>query len=148
MQCKFLQQPERTAVDGPADSTEDNGGFYSGVATRNAPSRMRPSSTSLGFASTPNYMPIQAFRSDRQSDYVIVNLIRKPNGFGFRLLGGTEVIVTFEFSLKFLKLIIEIIIVSYYSLIRYAKRGLYSGFFFLKKSVSLRNIVYLYEWCI
>ncbi|VDO50236.1 unnamed protein product [Haemonchus placei] len=71
-------------------------------------SRMRPSSTTLGFA-TPNYMPISAFQFNkyrkftaflgsvyfklsnfRPSDLITVNLIRKPNGFGFRLLGGSE----------------------------------------------------------
>uniref|UniRef100_A0A7I4YLN5 Membrane associated guanylate kinase, WW and PDZ domain containing 3 n=1 Tax=Haemonchus contortus TaxID=6289 RepID=A0A7I4YLN5_HAECO len=52
-------------------------------------SRMRPSSTTLGFA-TPNYMPISAFQFNKPSDLITVNLIRKPNGFGFRLLGGSE----------------------------------------------------------
>ena len=52
--------------------------------------RMRPSSTTLGFA-TPNYVPISQFSKDRTSELVTVNLIRKPNGFGFRLLGGAEV---------------------------------------------------------
>ncbi|KAK6040370.1 PDZ/DHR/GLGF domain protein, partial [Cooperia oncophora] len=52
-------------------------------------SRMRPSSTTIGFA-TPNYMPISAFQFNKPSDLITVNLIRKPNGFGFRLLGGSE----------------------------------------------------------
>ncbi|KJH43886.1 PDZ/DHR/GLGF domain protein [Dictyocaulus viviparus] len=55
---------------------------------RNGP-RIRPSSTSLGFA-TPNYMPISAFQCNKFADLITVNLIRKPNGFGFRLLGGSE----------------------------------------------------------
>ncbi|KAK6050099.1 PDZ/DHR/GLGF domain protein, partial [Cooperia oncophora] len=54
-------------------------------------SRMRPSSTTIGFA-TPNYMPISAFQFNKPSDLITVNLIRKPNGFGFRLLGGSEVV--------------------------------------------------------
>ncbi|WKY04712.1 hypothetical protein Q1695_005597 [Nippostrongylus brasiliensis] len=52
-------------------------------------SRMRPSSTTLGFA-TPNYMPISAFQFNKPIDLITVNLIRKPSGFGFRLLGGSE----------------------------------------------------------
>ncbi|KAK5977210.1 PDZ/DHR/GLGF domain protein [Trichostrongylus colubriformis] len=52
-------------------------------------SRMRPSSTTLGFA-TPNYMPISAFQFNKPTDLITVNLIRKPSGFGFRLLGGSE----------------------------------------------------------
>lgn len=51
-------------------------------------SRVRPSSTSLGFA-TPNYVPMTPFISDG-SETITVNLIRKPNGFGFRVVGGTE----------------------------------------------------------
>uniref|UniRef100_F1KSV9 Membrane-associated guanylate kinase, WW and PDZ domain-containing protein 1 n=1 Tax=Ascaris suum TaxID=6253 RepID=F1KSV9_ASCSU len=51
-------------------------------------SRVRPSSTSLGFA-TPNYVPMTALFNDG-SETVTVNLIRKPNGFGFRVVGGTE----------------------------------------------------------
>ncbi|VDK42073.1 unnamed protein product [Anisakis simplex] len=51
-------------------------------------SRVRPSSTSLGFA-TPNYIPMTAPYNDG-SETVTVNLIRKPNGFGFRVVGGTE----------------------------------------------------------
>ncbi|GMS96717.1 hypothetical protein PENTCL1PPCAC_18892 [Pristionchus entomophagus] len=49
--------------------------------------RMRPSSTTLGFATTPTYMPLSSFQ---RSDLITVNLIRKPQGFGFRLLGGLE----------------------------------------------------------
>ncbi|PIO73450.1 PDZ/DHR/GLGF domain protein [Teladorsagia circumcincta] len=59
--------------------------------TTTAGSRMRPSSTTLGFA-TPNYMPISAFQFNKPSDLITVNLIRKPSGFGFRLLGGSEVV--------------------------------------------------------
>ncbi|KAK6109632.1 PDZ domain (Also known as DHR or GLGF) family protein [Brugia pahangi] len=51
-------------------------------------SNLRPSSTSLGF-STPNYMPMAAFATS-SVEMVTVNLIRKPNGFGFRVVGGTE----------------------------------------------------------
>ncbi|CAD6196706.1 unnamed protein product [Caenorhabditis auriculariae] len=56
--------------------------------TWEVPTRMRPSSTTLGFA-TPNYIPISTFR-EKPSDLITVSLIRKPVGFGFRLLGGTE----------------------------------------------------------
>ncbi|CAG9529906.1 unnamed protein product [Cercopithifilaria johnstoni] len=51
-------------------------------------SNLRPSSTSLGF-STPNYMPMTALAIS-SVETVTVNLIRKPNGFGFRVVGGTE----------------------------------------------------------
>ncbi|VDK74891.1 unnamed protein product [Litomosoides sigmodontis] len=51
-------------------------------------SNLRPSSTSLGF-STPNYMPMTALTTSN-GEMVTVNLIRKPNGFGFRVVGGTE----------------------------------------------------------
>ncbi|KAL3981448.1 PDZ domain (Also known as DHR or GLGF) family protein [Acanthocheilonema viteae] len=51
-------------------------------------SNLRPSSTSLGF-STPNYMPMTAIATS-SVEIVTVNLIRKPNGFGFRVVGGTE----------------------------------------------------------
>ncbi|EYC18533.1 hypothetical protein Y032_0027g1572 [Ancylostoma ceylanicum] len=51
--------------------------------------RMKPSSTTLGFA-TPNYMPLSAFQFNKPNDLITVNLIRKPSGFGFRLLGGSE----------------------------------------------------------
>ncbi|KAJ1345481.1 hypothetical protein KIN20_000027 [Parelaphostrongylus tenuis] len=51
--------------------------------------KIRPSSTTLGFA-TPNYMPISAFQYNKAIDLITVNLIRKPSGFGFRLLGGSE----------------------------------------------------------
>ncbi|KAK6749570.1 hypothetical protein RB195_001904 [Necator americanus] len=54
-----------------------------------AGSRMKSSSTTLGFA-TPNYMPLSAFQFNKPTDLIIVNLIRKPSGFGFRLLGGSE----------------------------------------------------------
>lgn len=56
-------------------------------------SKIRPSSTTLGFASTPNYVPISAFAYDKPSGHqlITVNLIRKPDGFGFRLVGGEEV---------------------------------------------------------
>ncbi|VDP13765.1 unnamed protein product, partial [Onchocerca flexuosa] len=42
----------------------------------------------LGF-STPNYMPMTALATSNV-ETVTVNLIRKPNGFGFRVVGGTE----------------------------------------------------------
>lgn len=51
-------------------------------------SRMRPSSTTLGFA-TPNYIPLSQY-TQKPSDLITVSLIRKPVGFGFRLLGGVE----------------------------------------------------------
>ncbi|CAP26289.1 Protein CBR-MAGI-1, partial [Caenorhabditis briggsae] len=51
-------------------------------------SRMRPSSTTLGFA-TPNYIPLSQY-NQKPSDLITVSLIRKPVGFGFRLLGGVE----------------------------------------------------------
>ncbi|VDK61353.1 unnamed protein product [Onchocerca ochengi] len=51
-------------------------------------SNLRPSSTSLGF-STPNYMPMTALAASNV-ETITVNLIRKPNGFGFRVVGGTE----------------------------------------------------------
>ncbi|EJD74403.1 PDZ domain-containing protein [Loa loa] len=51
-------------------------------------SNLRPSSTSLGFA-TPNYMPMASLATSTV-ETVTVNLIRKPNGFGFRVVGGTE----------------------------------------------------------
>ncbi|MCP9266461.1 Membrane-associated guanylate kinase, WW and PDZ domain-containing protein 3 [Dirofilaria immitis] len=51
-------------------------------------SNLRPSSTSLGF-STPNYMPMTALAASNV-ETVTVNLIRKPNGFGFRVVSGTE----------------------------------------------------------
>uniref|UniRef100_A0A914Z8H2 PDZ domain-containing protein n=1 Tax=Panagrolaimus superbus TaxID=310955 RepID=A0A914Z8H2_9BILA len=56
-------------------------------------SRMRPSSTTLGFASTPNYVPISAFAHDKPQGHqlITVNLIKRADGFGFRLLGGQEV---------------------------------------------------------
>ncbi|CAI2351680.1 unnamed protein product [Caenorhabditis sp. 36 PRJEB53466] len=50
--------------------------------------RMRPSSTTLGFA-TPNYIPLSQY-TQKSSDLITVSLIRKPIGFGFRLLGGVE----------------------------------------------------------
>ncbi|CAI5447660.1 unnamed protein product [Caenorhabditis angaria] len=50
---------------------------------------IRPSSTTLGFA-TPNYIPISEFVNSQRSDLITVSLIRKPVGFGFRLLGGAE----------------------------------------------------------
>ncbi|CAB3406299.1 unnamed protein product [Caenorhabditis bovis] len=50
--------------------------------------RIRSSSTTLGFA-TPNYIPISTF-NQKSSDLITVSLIRKPVGFGFRLLGGCE----------------------------------------------------------
>ncbi|CAO4373991.1 unnamed protein product [Caenorhabditis nigoni] len=53
-----------------------------------AASRMRPSSTTLGFA-TPNYIPLSQY-NQKPSDLITVSLIRKPVGFGFRLLGGVE----------------------------------------------------------
>ncbi|PAV61127.1 hypothetical protein WR25_27285 [Diploscapter pachys] len=54
-------------------------------------SRMRPSSTTLGFATTPNYVPYSQLNLDHKtSDLITINLIRKPHGFGFRLLGGSE----------------------------------------------------------
>ncbi|CAJ0601351.1 unnamed protein product [Cylicocyclus nassatus] len=59
------------------------------VDTWDGASRMKPSSTSLGFA-TPNYMPLSAFQFNKPTDLITVNLIRKPSGFGFRLLGGSE----------------------------------------------------------
>ncbi len=56
--------------------------------------RIRPSSSSFGFA-TPNYVPASAFLDEADTAYghhmITVNLIRKPNGFGFRVVGGTEV---------------------------------------------------------
>jgi hypothetical protein len=61
------------------------------------PQHIRPSSTSLGFSSTPNYVPISAFGMPAMeyqpagSQFITVNLIRKPDGFGFRLIGGQEV---------------------------------------------------------
>ncbi|VDM81495.1 unnamed protein product [Strongylus vulgaris] len=66
---------------------------------------MKPSSTSLGFA-TPNYMPLSAFQFNKPSDLVTVNLIRKPSGFGFRLLGGSEVNGTLRFHLNILFLFV------------------------------------------
>uniref|UniRef100_A0A915PF53 Uncharacterized protein n=1 Tax=Setaria digitata TaxID=48799 RepID=A0A915PF53_9BILA len=48
-------------------------------------SNLRPSSTSLGF-STPNYVPMTALAT-AGAETVTVNLIRKPNGFGFRVEG-------------------------------------------------------------
>lgn len=55
----------------------------------------RPASTSLGFSNTPNYMPLSAFGVGHNemagAQLVIVNLIHKKDGFGFRLLGGREV---------------------------------------------------------
>ncbi|GMT25321.1 hypothetical protein PFISCL1PPCAC_16618 [Pristionchus fissidentatus] len=57
------------------------------AAAAGGSTRMRPSSTTLGFATTPTYMPISAFQ---RTDLITVNLIRKPQGFGFRLLGGME----------------------------------------------------------
>uniref|UniRef100_A0A8R1UIS0 Magi-1 n=1 Tax=Pristionchus pacificus TaxID=54126 RepID=A0A8R1UIS0_PRIPA len=57
------------------------------AAAAGGSTRMRPSSTTLGFATTPTYMPLSAFQ---RSDLITVNLIRKPQGFGFRLLGGLE----------------------------------------------------------
>lgn len=55
-------------------------------------SRMRPSSTTLGFATTPNYVPYSQLNLDHKtSGLITINLIRKPHGFGFRLLGGSEV---------------------------------------------------------
>ncbi|GMR49053.1 hypothetical protein PMAYCL1PPCAC_19248, partial [Pristionchus mayeri] len=57
------------------------------AASMGGSTRMRPSSTTLGFATTPTYMPLSSFQ---RSDLITVNLIRKPQGFGFRLLGGME----------------------------------------------------------
>uniref|UniRef100_A0A8R1I6Y1 PDZ domain-containing protein n=1 Tax=Caenorhabditis japonica TaxID=281687 RepID=A0A8R1I6Y1_CAEJA len=57
-------------------------------ATIGMSSRMRPSSTTLGFA-TPNYIPFSQY-TQKSSDLITVSLIRKPVGFGFRLLGGVE----------------------------------------------------------
>lgn len=55
--------------------------------------KIRPSSTSLGFSSTPNYVPIKGLGVlDNSSGHelITVNLLRK-DGFGFRLVGGLEV---------------------------------------------------------
>uniref|UniRef100_A0A7E4VDH1 WW domain-containing protein n=1 Tax=Panagrellus redivivus TaxID=6233 RepID=A0A7E4VDH1_PANRE len=54
--------------------------------------RLRPSSTTLGFASTPNYVPISAFAHDKPQgqQLITVNLIKKVGGFGFRLQGGQD----------------------------------------------------------
>ncbi|TMS38319.1 hypothetical protein L596_005073 [Steinernema carpocapsae] len=43
----------------------------------------------LGFASTPNYVPLAAYGQNNMS-FVTVNLIAKTGGFGFRLFGGQE----------------------------------------------------------
>uniref|UniRef100_A0A0N5AHE7 PDZ domain-containing protein n=1 Tax=Syphacia muris TaxID=451379 RepID=A0A0N5AHE7_9BILA len=51
--------------------------------------RIRPSSTSLGF-STPNYIPMTGIYNTG-AEMLTVNLIRKPTGFGFRVVGGSEV---------------------------------------------------------
>ncbi|CAJ0928878.1 unnamed protein product, partial [Mesorhabditis belari] len=50
---------------------------------------MRSSSSVHGFSTTPNYMPLSALQMD-SFNHITVNLIRKPQGFGFRLLGGKE----------------------------------------------------------
>ncbi|MFH4979083.1 hypothetical protein AB6A40_005792 [Gnathostoma spinigerum] len=51
-------------------------------------SRVHPSSTSLGFA-TPSYVPVCAYFNE-PTEVITVNLLRKPAGFGFRVVGGTE----------------------------------------------------------
>lgn len=68
----------------------------SGNSTTQSQQPIRPSSTLLGFSSTPNYVPISAFGAPSanysgDSQLITINLIRKPDGFGFRLLGGQEV---------------------------------------------------------
>uniref|UniRef100_A0A1I7XS87 PDZ domain-containing protein n=1 Tax=Heterorhabditis bacteriophora TaxID=37862 RepID=A0A1I7XS87_HETBA len=71
-------------------------------------SRIRPSSTSLGFA-TPNYMPLSAFQLNRPSDLITINLLRKPSGFGFRLLGGREAVSLLEHAaqVKHVKMVVR-----------------------------------------
>ncbi|CAX65065.2 Guanylate kinase [Caenorhabditis elegans] len=61
---------------------------WEGMSSAIPASRMRPSSTTLGFA-TPNYIPLSQY-NQKPSDLITVSLIRKPVGFGFRLLGGVE----------------------------------------------------------
>ncbi|CAJ0558059.1 unnamed protein product, partial [Mesorhabditis spiculigera] len=51
---------------------------------------MRGSASLHGFSTTPNYMPLAALQMDQPFNHMTVNLIRKPQGFGFRLLGGNE----------------------------------------------------------
>ncbi|CAI4227941.1 unnamed protein product [Auanema sp. JU1783] len=89
-------QRDSQIIPNGTDTVNNNNrsGYYSRPSTlqrqNNLPDdpnyRMRASSTTLGFATTPNYMPLSSF----QTDLVTVNLIRKPMGFGFRLLGGRE----------------------------------------------------------
>uniref|UniRef100_A0A914BVU6 Uncharacterized protein n=1 Tax=Acrobeloides nanus TaxID=290746 RepID=A0A914BVU6_9BILA len=76
-------QPRNTTMPRSTHQRED---LYENV------SKIRSSSTTLGFSSTPNYVPISAFAYDKPSGHqlITVNLIRKPDGFGFRLVGGEE----------------------------------------------------------
>ncbi|CDW55828.1 membrane associated guanylate kinase, WW and PDZ [Trichuris trichiura] len=61
----------------PAKPNAQNGG------------RTRTPSSSYFASATPNYVPATVY-SNLAYDYVTVNLLRHPTGFGFRLLGGTE----------------------------------------------------------
>uniref|UniRef100_A0AC35U436 Membrane-associated guanylate kinase, WW and PDZ domain-containing protein 1 n=1 Tax=Rhabditophanes sp. KR3021 TaxID=114890 RepID=A0AC35U436_9BILA len=50
-------------------------------------SRLRQSNTTLGFNNVPSYVPLNNTALSRP---ITVNLMKKPDGFGFRLTGGSE----------------------------------------------------------
>ncbi|CEF60770.1 LD27118p [Strongyloides ratti] len=60
--------------------------FYNNVKNDNF-NRLKQSNTTLDFTSVPTYVPINY---NGNSKKIVVNLIKKHNGFGFRLYGGAE----------------------------------------------------------
>uniref|UniRef100_A0A0K0FBK3 LD27118p (inferred by orthology to a D. melanogaster protein) n=1 Tax=Strongyloides venezuelensis TaxID=75913 RepID=A0A0K0FBK3_STRVS len=60
--------------------------FYSSIRNDNF-NRLKQSNTTLDFTNVPTYVPIN-YNGD--SKKIVVNLIKKHNGFGFRLYGGAE----------------------------------------------------------